>query len=95
MLEELQEPQEPLLTFYASLCTELPWITLFIAVMVLVELQLRYCLPCLRATVKVLEALIVVVLMRVWVDRDFVRQEMWADTLRRFVNASSTAAGGS
>ena len=90
-----EEPQEPLLGLYASLWTELPWVTLFLIVMTLVELQLRYCLPCLRATAKVLEALIVVVLMRVWVDRDFVRQEMWADVLRGIVNASSTAAGRS
>lgn len=68
---------------------EIPWILLFFALMTLTEIQFRYCLPCLRATAKVLQAGIVVILLRVWADGNFVRQEFWAQALRRAVNATS------
>lgn len=67
---------------------ELPWIVLFLFTMLLVELQLRYCIPCLRATVKVVQSGFVVILLRLWLDGGFVKNEQWAQTLRNLVNAS-------
>lgn len=71
---------------------ELPWLFLFLFTMLLVELQLRYCLPCLRATVKVAQSGLIVLALRVWLDSGFVQGEQWATTLRSLVNASVTGA---
>jgi len=67
---------------------ELPWIFLFFFIMLLVELQLRYCLPCLRATAKVVQSGLVVIALRLWLDTGFVNGEQWAQTLRNMVNGS-------
>ena len=75
-----------------ALHTELPWLFLFLFTMLLVELQLRYCLPCLRATVKVAQSGLIVLALRLWVDSGFVQGEQWATTLRTLVNASVTGA---
>ena len=71
-----------------ALHAELPWLFLFLYTMLLVELQLRYCLPCLRASVKVAQSGIVVLALRLWLDSGFVQGEQWATTLRTLVNAS-------
>jgi hypothetical protein len=73
-----------------SLYGELPWILLFFFTMLLVELQLRYCLPCLRATAKVVQSGLVVIVLRLWLDTGFVNGEQWAQTLRNMVNGSVT-----
>lgn len=75
-----------------ALHTELPWLFLFLFTMLLVELQLRYCLPCLRAAVKVAQSGIIVIALRLWLDSGFVQGEQWAATLRTLVNASITGA---
>lgn len=49
---------------------ELPWICLFVCALALAQLQFKYCLPCLVASLKVAEAGTVVVLMRLWVNRE-------------------------
>ncbi len=67
---------------------ELPWIFLFFFIMLLVELQLRYCIPCLRATAKVVQSGFIVLVLRLWLDTGFVSGEQWAQTLRRVVNSS-------
>ena len=74
------------------LYSELPWLFVFFLTMLVVELQLRYCVPCMRATVKVAQSGLVVLSLRVWLDSGFVRGEQWATTLRGFVNASVTGA---
>lgn len=67
---------------------ELPWIILFFFTMLLVELQLRYCIPCLRATAKVIQSGFIVLVLRLWLDTGFVSGEQWAQTLRNMVNSS-------
>lgn len=67
---------------------ELPWIFLFFFTMLLVELQLRYCIPCLRATAKVVQSGLIVLALRLWLDTGFVSGEQWAQTLRSAVNRS-------
>lgn len=58
--------------------------------MLLVELQLMYCIPCLRMTAKLAEAGIFVIVLRLWIDPSFVRLEPWAVTLRdAFANHTS------
>lgn len=49
---------------------ELPWICLFVCALALAQLQFKYCLPCLMASLKVAEAGTVVILMRLWVNRE-------------------------
>jgi hypothetical protein len=61
---------------------EVPWILLFLVLMGVVELQLRYCVPCLRGTAKIVEAGIIVAVLRLWLDPSFVPMEPWADALR-------------
>lgn len=61
---------------------EIPWVFLFIVFMGLVELQLAYCIPCMRAVAKLAEAGIFVVVLRLWIDPSFVQLEPWAATLR-------------
>jgi len=53
-----------------SLVGEIPWICLFLCVLTLVQLQFRFCLPCMLGTLKVAETAAVVALFRVWVLRD-------------------------
>jgi hypothetical protein len=65
-----------------SALAEAPWVFLFLLLMGLVEIQLMYCIPCLRGTAKIVEAGIVVVLLRLWLDPGFVSVEPWAATLR-------------
>ena len=79
-----------LLSIYASVCAELPWVLLFICLMLAVEMQLRYCLPCLRATAKVIQSGFMVLAIRLWVDNDFGRSEEWAATLRGLLNKTAT-----
>ena len=61
---------------------EIPWILLFFVGMCLVELQLMYCVPCMRASVKVVEAGILVVALRLWFDPQFAPLEPWADAFK-------------
>lgn len=61
---------------------EIPWIFLFLVLMGVVELQLMYCIPCMRAVAKLAEAGIFVVVLRLWLDPSFVQLEPWANTLR-------------
>ena len=49
---------------------ELPWICLFVCALALAQLQFKYCVPCLVASLKVAEAGTVVLLMRLWVNRE-------------------------
>ena len=49
---------------------ELPWICLFVCALALAQLQFKYCVPCLVASLKVIEAGTVVILMRLWVNRE-------------------------
>jgi len=49
---------------------ELPWICLFVCALALAQLQFKYCLPCLVASLKVAEAGTVVIVMRLWVNRE-------------------------
>jgi len=76
------------LDMFGLLYGEVPWIILFFFTMLIVEFQLRYCLPCLRATAKVVQSGLVVVALRLWLDAGFVNREQWAQTLRRVVNSS-------
>lgn len=71
---------------------EIPWIFLFLFTMLLVELQLRYCIPCLRATIKVVESGFFVLALRLWLDGEFVPKEQWAQALRNLANASVVGA---
>ena len=43
---------------------------LFTCVLALVQLQFKYCVPCMVATLKVVETGLVVALFRAWVHRD-------------------------
>ena len=49
---------------------ELPWVCLFFCALALAQLQFRYCVPCIVASLKVAEAGTVVLLMRLWVNRE-------------------------
>lgn len=49
---------------------ELPWICLFVCALALAQLQFKYCVPCIVASLKVIEAGTVVVMMRLWVNRE-------------------------
>lgn len=73
-----------------SIYAELPWVLLFICLMFAVEMQLRYCLPCLRATAKVVQSGIMLLAIRLWVDNDFGTTEEWATTLRGLLNKTTT-----
>ena len=72
---------------YALLYTiaEIPWIFVFLVVMCGVELQLMYRVPCMRATVKLLEAGFIVVVLRLWLDPQFAPLEPWADAFKHVV----------
>ena len=54
---------------------ELPWICLFVCVLALTQLQFRYCVPVMLASLKVLQAGTIVVLFRLWVNRDTLMEE--------------------
>jgi len=69
---------------------EFPWIFLFIVLVGLVEIQLIYCVPCMRATAKLAEAGIFVVVIRLWLDPSFVQLEPWAATLRDAIGNHSS-----
>lgn len=49
---------------------EIPWIALFTCVLAVVQLQFKYCVPCMLTTLKVVEAGLAVALFRAWVHRD-------------------------
>lgn len=53
-----------------SFVAEIPWICLFVCVLALVQLQFRFCVPCMLGSLKVAEAAAAVALFRVWVLRD-------------------------
>ena len=53
-----------------KMVSELPWIALFTCILALVQLQFKYCVPCMVNALKVVETAIVVVLFRMWVNRD-------------------------
>ena len=78
------------LSAFATVLVEAPWIFLFLVLMGAVEIQLMYCVPCLRGTVKIVEAGIVVVLLRLWLDPGFVSLEPWAATLREAIGNHSS-----
>ena len=78
-------PMHALLSIYA----ELPWVLLFICLMFTVEMQLRYCLPCLRATAKVVQSGLMLLAIRLWLDNDFGKSEEWAATLRGLLNQTA------
>ena len=50
--------------------SEAPWIALFTCVLALVQLQFKYCIPCMVNALKVVETALVVALFRAWVHRD-------------------------
>ncbi len=53
-----------------SLADEVPWMCLFVCVLALVQLQFRFCVPCMVGALKVAETAFVVALFRMWVLRD-------------------------
>lgn len=53
-----------------SLVGEIPWICLFLCVLALVQLQFRFCVPCMLGGLKVLQTTAIILLFRVWVMRD-------------------------
>lgn len=64
-----------------STLEELPWICLFVCVLALTQLQFRYCVPAMLASLKVLQAGTIVVLFRVWVHRDTFMEEWGKEQL--------------
>ena len=72
-----------------SMYAEVPWILLFLCCMLAVEMQLRYCLPCLRASAKVVQSGFMVLALRLWLDDSFGKTEQWANTLRSLLNKTS------
>lgn len=77
---------------------ELPWICLFVCVLGLAQLQFRYCVPCLVASMKVAEAATVVFLMRLWVNRDTwmssmskVGQEWTVENVQEYLKTAAAA----
>ena len=74
---------------------ELPWICLFVCVLALAQLQFKYCVPCIVASLKVIEAGTVVILMRLWVNREEWMSEFggeWTvDTVQEYLKTAAAA----
>ena len=74
---------------------ELPWICLFVCVLGLAQLQFRYCVPCIVASLKVVEAATVVFLLRLWVNRDVwvddIAQQWTAKNVQEYLRSAAAA----
>lgn len=57
-----------------------------------VEMQLRFCVPCMRATLKVVESGILFLVLRAWLDPNFAAFEPWAEVLRDAITNKTLAS---
>ena len=59
---------------------ELPWMLAFFLVLLGVEFQFKYCVPCLRLSLKAAQAFAVVAVIRLWANRDLLLDpEQWRE----------------
>jgi|TARA_B100000767_G_scaffold92023_2_gene88454 hypothetical protein len=57
---------------------ELPWMMAFFIALLGVEMQFKYCVPCLRLSVKAGQAFIMVGMLRLWANREtLLDPEQW------------------
>lgn len=59
---------------------EVPWMLAFFLALLGVELQFKYCIPCLRLSLKTMQAFTIIFVIRLWANRDLLLDpEQWQE----------------